>query len=90
VTAPNKLTDRAAELANQAVVAAGPALARAREVAGDLAVKAGPYVGRAAGLAAQGVAVTADQLDKATSGRYSSRISSLATKIEQTLDRAKQ
>ena len=86
---PNKFIERANELAAQAVEAAGPALERAREVAGDLAVKAGPYVDKAAVIAAQGVHVAAEQLDKATSGKYSDKIASVSSKIENTLDRDK-
>jgi hypothetical protein len=86
---PNKFIERAGELANQAVEAAGPVIERAREVAGDLAVKAGPYVDKAAVIAAQGVHVAGEQLDKATSGKYSDKISSVTSKIESTLDRDK-
>ena len=84
----HKITEKASELAGQAMEAAGPALERAKAVAEDLAVKAGPYVEKAAVLAAQGVGVAAEQLDKATSGKYSDRISSVSTKIGQALDRA--
>ncbi len=83
---PNKLTERASDFATQAVEAAGPMLERAMEVAGELAEKAGPYVEKAAVIAAQGVAAAAQQLDKATSGKYSDTISSVATKLESALD----
>jgi hypothetical protein len=96
---PN-FTQRASQLANQAADAAGPAIERARVAAGELAEKAGPYVDKAATaaapylrqaaeLAAQGVSAAAGQLDKATSGKYSDRISTVAGKIGQTLDREK-
>jgi hypothetical protein len=95
-----KLTDRATELASQAADAAGPMLEKAKSAAGDLAdkagpyvekaaEKAGPYVEKAAGFAAQGVAVAAEQIDKATKGKYSDKITSVSAKIEHTLDRDK-
>jgi MT0933-like antitoxin protein len=83
---PNKLSERASELASQAVEAAGPVIERAKVVAGDLAEKAGPYVEKAAGLAAQGVAAAAEQIDKATGGKYSDKISSVSGKVKDTLD----
>ena len=86
MTEPNKFIERASELASQAVEAAGPAMERAREVAGELAVKAGPYVEKAAVIAAQGVHVAAEQLDKATSGKYSDRISSVVERRSQDRD----
>jgi hypothetical protein len=85
----NNITDRAAVLAGQAMQAAGPMLERARVAAEEFAVKAGPYVERAADVAAQGVAVAAVQLDKATSGKYSGKITSVSSKLEETLGRAK-
>jgi hypothetical protein len=85
----SKITEKATELAGQAVQAAGPYVERAKEVAGELAVKAGPYVDRAAVLAAHGVSAAAEQIDKATHGKYSSRISSVSSKIEEALDRSK-
>lgn len=86
---PNKITERATELAGQAAQAAGPAIEKAKEVAADLAEKAGPVVERAAELAAQGVSAAAEQLDKVTGGKYSDKISSVSTKIEDALDRDK-
>jgi replicative DNA helicase len=101
---PKKLTERASELADQAAQAAGPALERAKEVAAELAEKAGPAIERAAEkagpvleraaeraaeLAAQGVSVAAEQLDKATKGKYSDKISTVSAKIEDALDREK-
>ena len=86
MTEPN-LSQRASEIANQAIEAAGPAIDRAREVAGELAEKAGPYIEKAAGFAAQGVAAAAEQIDKATGGKYTDSISSVSTKIEGALDR---
>jgi len=86
----NSISDRATVLAGQALQAAGPMLERARVVAGELAVKAGPYVGKAADAAAQGVAVAAGQLDKATSRKYSQQITSVSSRIEGTLGRARQ
>jgi hypothetical protein len=89
MTEPKKITERATELADQAAQAAGPALEKAKEVAADLAEKAAPVVERAAELAAQGVSAAAEQLDKATKGKYSDKISTVATKIEDALDRDK-
>ncbi|MDT4926030.1 MAG: hypothetical protein QOG01_3743 [Pseudonocardiales bacterium] len=86
---PSKITEKASELAGQAAQAAGPAIEKAKEVAGELAEKAGPLIEKAAELAAQGVSVAAEQIDKATGGKYSDKISSVSSKIEQTLDREK-
>ena len=90
---PNKIGEKASELAGQAAQAAGPAIEKAKEVAAELAEKAGPVVERAAEraaeLAAQGVSVAAEQLDKVTGGKYSDKISSVSTKIEDVLDRDK-
>ena len=83
----SKLSEKASELAGQAIQAAGPALEKAKGVAGDLATKAGPYVSKAGQVAAQGVAVGADQVDKATGGKYSDKISSVSSKIRKTIDR---
>jgi hypothetical protein len=95
-----KITERASELAGQAAQAAGPAIERAKEVAVELAEKAGPYVEKAAEkagpyvekaavLAAHGVSAAAEQLDKATGGKYSDKISSVSSRIEGALDRDK-
>jgi hypothetical protein len=86
---PGKITEKATELAEHAAQAAGPAIVKAKEVASDLAVKAAPIVGKAAGLAAQGVSAAAEQIDKVTGGKYSDRISSVSSKIEDVLDRDK-
>lgn len=87
MTEPSKITEKASELAGQAAQAAGPAFDKAKEVAGDLAEKAGPYVDKAVGLASQGVSAAAEQIDKATGGKYSDKISSVSSKIEETLHR---
>ena len=95
-----KFTDRATELVNQAADAAGPVIEKAKVAAtgaaekagpyvGKAAEKAGPYVDKAAGLAAQGVTVAAGQIDKATKGKYSDKISSVSSKIGSALDRDK-
>lgn len=84
---PIKFTDKAREAAAQAAQAAGPALEKTKEVASDLADKAGPYVERAAELTAHGVSAAAEQIDKATGGKYSDKISSVSSKIEDQLDR---
>ncbi len=86
---PSKITEKAGELAGQAAHAAGPAIEKAKEVAGDIAEKAAPIVDKAAELAAQGVSVAAEQIDKVTGGKYSDKISSVSSKIEDALDRDK-
>ena len=89
MTEPKKFSDRATELAGQAAQAAGPALERAKVVAADLAEKAGPYAARAADATAQGVSSAGAQLDKATSGKYTSQILSVTSKIGNALNRNK-
>jgi hypothetical protein len=84
----SKFTDRAAELANQAAAAAGPLAARAKELAEQAAAAAGPIAEQARVRAAQGVDIFAGNLDKATGGKYSERIHSVATKVESVLDGA--
>jgi hypothetical protein len=64
-------------------------LEKAKVTASELADKAGPYVGKAAGMAAHGVTAAAGQLDKATKGKYSDKITAVTSKIEKTLDRDK-
>jgi hypothetical protein len=86
---PSKLTEKAAELAGQAASAAGPAIEKAKEVASDLAEKAAPLVEKAAEIAAHGVSAAAEQIDKVTGGKYSDKISSVSSKIEDALDRDK-
>jgi hypothetical protein len=83
---PSRITDKASELAGQAVQAAGPALEKAREVAGELAERAAPLVEKAAELAAHGVSAAAEQIDKVTGGKYADTISSVSSKIEEALD----
>lgn len=91
----SNLSARATELVNQVADAAGPLIVKAKEVAGELATKAQPYVekaqpyvGKAVGYATQGVHVAAGQLDKATGGKYSDKITSAATKVQDTLRKA--
>jgi hypothetical protein len=81
-----KFTDRAAELAGQAAAAAGPLAARAKELAEQGAAAAAPIVEQARVRAAQGVDVIAGNLDKATGGKYSNQIHSVATKVESVLE----
>ena len=85
---PSRLTDKASVLAAQAAEKTGPALEKAKVVASDLAEKAGPIIEKAAELAAQGVSVAAEQIDRATKGKYSDKISSASAKIEGKLDRS--
>lgn len=95
--AAGPLKDRAAELAAQAAAAAGPLAAQAKEKATELAaqaaVAAGPLKERAEELAAKagekaahGVSTLAENLDKATGGKYSDKISSVTSKLEERLD----
>jgi hypothetical protein len=85
-----KITDRAAELVNQAAAAAVPVAAQARErataLAGQAAAAAGPIVEQARVRAAQGVDVLAGSLDKVSGGKYSQQIHSVAAKVEEVLD----
>jgi hypothetical protein len=85
-----KITEKATELASQAAQAAGPAVEKVKEVASDLAERAAPLVEKAAELAAQGVSVAAEQIDKVTGGKYSDKISSVSSKIEDAIDRDKE
>lgn len=82
----NKFTDKAADLAGQAAAAAQPIAARAKELAGHTAAAAAPIVEQARVRAAQGVDVVAGSLDKATGGKYSERIHTVATKVGSVLD----
>jgi MT0933-like antitoxin protein len=84
---PSKITEKATELAGQAAQAAGPAIEKAKEVATELAEKAAPIVEKAAELAAHGVSAAAEQIDKVTGGKYSDKISSVSSKIENVLER---
>jgi hypothetical protein len=94
---PSKITDKAAEIAAQIAAAAGPAKEKATELAATAAAAAAPLAaqakGKAAGLAeragevgAKGVSALAEGLDKATGGKYSDRISSVTSKLEDRLD----
>ena len=82
----SKFTDRAAELAGQAAAAAGPLAARAKELAEQGAAAAAPIVEQARVRAAQSVDIIAGNLDKATGGKYSEQIHSVATKVEHVLE----
>lgn len=97
MTEPKKITDKAAQLAAQVAAAAGPIKDKAAELAQTAAAAAAPVAaqakGKAAGLAerageagAKGVSALAEGLDKATGGRYSDRISSVTSKIEEKLE----
>lgn len=85
-----KFIDRATELAGQAAAAAGPIAAQAKEratvLAGQAAAAAGPIAEQARVKAAQGVDVLAGNLDKLTGGKYSEKIHSVASKVEDALD----
>jgi hypothetical protein len=97
----SKITEKAAELAGQAAAAAGPLASQAKEkateLAGTAAAAAGPMAAQAkekaaelaekAGeLGAKGVSALAESIDKATGGKYSAKISSVTSKIEDKLD----
>jgi hypothetical protein len=96
----SKLSDKAAQLAAQVAAAAGPAKEKATEFAATAAAAAGPlanqakdkateFAERAGEVGAKGVSALAESLDKATGGKYSDRISSLTSKVEQRLDPGK-
>lgn len=87
MAASSKIGEKASVLAGQAVEKAGPALEKAKEVVGDLAEKAGPLIAKAGEVTAQGVSAAAEQLDRATGGKYSDKLSSASTKIEGKLDK---
>jgi hypothetical protein len=88
--AAGPLKDKAMQLAEQAAAAAGPlakeARERATELAGQAAAAAGPLAEQARVRAVQGVDVLAENLDKATGGKYSERIHTAASRIEDVLD----
>ena len=97
MTEPNKIKDKATELAAQAAAAAGPLKAKATELAGTAAAAAGPLASqakdkaaelaeRAAELGAKGVNALAESIDKATGGKYSDKISSVTSKLEDKRD----
>jgi hypothetical protein len=71
--------EKAAPLAAQALEKAGPLAAEAKEKAAELADKAG-------GVAAHGMDTLAKQLDKATGGKYSDKITSVTSKLGDRLD----
>lgn len=94
---PSKITDKAAQIAAQIAAAAGPAKDKAAELAATAAAAAGPIASQAKGKAAElaerageagakGVGALAEGLDKATGGKYSDRISSVTSKLEERLD----
>ena len=97
MTEPGKITAKAAELAAQAAAAAGPLKDKAAELAGTAAAAAGPIASqakdraaelaeRAAELGAKGVSALAESIDKVTGGKYSDKISSVTSKLEEKLD----
>jgi hypothetical protein len=94
---PKKLTDKAAQIAAQVAAAAGPVKDKATELAATAATAAGPramqakvkaaeIAERAGEVGAKGVSAVAEGIDKATGGKYSSRISSVTSKVEEKLD----
>lgn len=97
MTESGKITDKAAALAAQAAAAAGPLKDKATELAGTAAAAAGPmasqakvkaveFAERAGELSAKGVEALAETIDKATGGKYSDKISSVTSKLEEKLD----
>ncbi|MCU1657995.1 MAG: hypothetical protein JWO57_2651 [Pseudonocardiales bacterium] len=97
----SKITERASELAGQAAAAAGPLAAQAKEkateLAGTAAAAAGPLAAqakekaaelaeRAGEISAKGINALAESIDKATGGKYSDKISSVTSKIEEKLE----
>jgi hypothetical protein len=92
-----KITDKAADLAAQAVAAAGPLKDKATELVGTAAAAAGPIAAqakvkaaelaeRAGELGAKGVSVLGESIDKVTGGKYTDRISSVTAQLEEKLD----
>lgn len=88
--AAGPLKEKASEFATQAAAAAGPMAQQARERATELATQAaaaaGPLASQAREKAAQGVEVLAENLDKMTGGKYTERIGSVTSKLEDALD----
>src|SRR5664279_3055572 len=88
--AAGPLKEKAAELASHAAAAAGPLAAQAKErasaLAGQAAAAAGPIAEQARVKAAQGIDVLAGNLDKLTGGKYSAKIHSVASKVEDAID----
>lgn len=96
-TEAGKLTEKASELAAQAVAAAGPLKEKATELASTAAAAAGPLATQAKDKAAElaergreigvkGVGALAESIDKVTGGKYSDKISAVTSKIEGKLD----
>jgi hypothetical protein len=87
----DRIVDKATEIVTQAVAVAGPALQQAREKAGpalhQAREKAGPALQQAREKAApalqHGVETLATNLDKATGGKYSDRISAVTSKLRE-------
>jgi hypothetical protein len=81
-----KLTDRAADLAQQAAAKAEPLRQKATQLAGHAASAAAPIAEQAKVRAAQGVDVVAGGLDKVTRGKYSHHIHTVASRVGDVLD----
>jgi ElaB/YqjD/DUF883 family membrane-anchored ribosome-binding protein len=97
----SELTDQAKQRLEQLREKAGPYLDQAKERAGDMKEKAGPmanqaagkageFAGKAGGAAAHGVESASGALDRATGGKYSDKIKSVADKLGQMLERGHQ
>jgi ElaB/YqjD/DUF883 family membrane-anchored ribosome-binding protein len=97
----SELTDQAKQRLEQLREKAGPYLDQAKERAGGMKEKAGPvanqaagkaseFAGKAGGAAAHGVDSASGALDRATGGKYSDKIKSVADKLGQMLERGHQ
>jgi hypothetical protein len=71
--------ERATEIAQTAAAASAPKAAQMKERAAEIAE-------RAAEVGAKGAAVVGGSVDRATGGKYSSRISGITSKIQKKLD----
>jgi hypothetical protein len=75
--------DKAKDLASKMTEKAGPLAEKAK----PYAEKAAPYADKAATLAAKGVSEAASRMDKATGGKYHSKIETVSGKLGDALNR---
>jgi hypothetical protein len=77
--AAQPMMERATEVAQSAAVASAPRAAQMKDRAAELAERAGE-------IGARGTGVVAGSVDRATGGKYSSKISGIASKLQKRLD----
>lgn len=77
--AAQPMKEKATELAQTAAAASGPRAAQMKERAAEIAERAGE-------VGAKGASVVGGSVDRATGGKYSSRISGITSKIQKRLD----